>query len=87
MMANATHESMQNLHGKLTESISTALDDDEFVSPALFTVAARFLKDNDITCQNEAGNKVHKLEEQLKEARKKRLAKVVPITEDQAATC
>lgn len=86
-MANATHDSMKDLHGKLADSISNALDDDEFVSPALFTVAARFLKDNDITCQSEAGNKVNELEEQLKLARAKRLAKVVPITEDQAAQC
>jgi len=88
MAGNATHKVMQELHGKLAESISNALDDDEFVSPALFTITAKFLKDNEITCQGEAGDKINKLDEQLKQARAKRLASVPPMDADtKVATC
>jgi hypothetical protein len=85
---NATHSQLSALHGKLTESLSSALDDDEFVSPALFTITAKFLKDNDITCQPEEGTKVNALDEKLKAARAKRLTKVTLIHPDKAAaTC
>lgn len=86
-MASATHDKMERLHGKLADVLLDELevgDDDLGVSPAMLTVAARFLKDNDITAQPAAGSKISELEEKLKQKKGRRLASVTPIAPEAA---
>jgi ribosomal protein L21 len=55
-------------------------------TPALLTVAARFLKDNEITCEVGQSKKTSKLKDRLAERKKnvakKKLATITPIDKE-----
>ena len=91
----ATEEKLANLHNVLADALiagvseqKTVLDEETgeeatyyVANPALLTVAIKFLKDNDITCQPSEENKTGRLKQELEERKKNRLANVIPIRE------
>lgn len=99
-MSNAaSHDKMGRLHDKLCDVLLANLEGEEVilfnedgeptpvnkVNPALLTVAAKFLKDNAITCQEAEGSKLSELEAKLREKRERRLASVTPLHPDAQA--
>lgn len=53
-------------------------------TPALLTVAARFLKDNDITCEVDKSKGVSELKDKLAKRKKRPLtAKILPLSRDE----
>lgn len=56
-------------------------------TPALLTVAARFLKDNDITCEIEESEGASELRDQLQQRRRRKstLASILPLSQDEEA--
>lgn len=66
--------------GELPENVADFLEKCSIASPALLTIAAKFLKDNDITCQVEDSKEMSDLEKRLA-AKKERKAvgNVLPI--------
>lgn len=86
MKNKATDKSLGNLHAVLADVLAEqvaeyAEEDGEKVytaTPALLTVAARFLKDNDITCGIEDSSSMSDLKEEL--ANRKRRSKLNNIS-------
>lgn len=62
----------------LPDAVVAFLDTLANVSPALFTAAAKFLKDNNITCAKEDSPEMTALEERL-QSKRKRVGNVIPI--------
>jgi len=95
----ATESKLSELHGVLAtvliaqlkeigveEDIEQGMEEGKehyTASPALLTVCARFLKDNEITCEVGDSSKMNELKEQLKDRKKgKRLSLVPPLGSD-----
>lgn len=88
----AKEERLAHLHVQLTEVLITQVSEErEFTdeetgttekvftaTPALLTIAAKFLKENNITCQPAEGSKLDTLRDKLQ---KRRLASVTPLRE------
>lgn len=79
----ATEGKLGDLHDKVadvligaldrSEKLATATGEEVFpieVNPALISVATKFLKDNEITCQAGEGSKTQELQEQLNKRRR-----------------
>ena len=78
----ANEEKLNLLHVKLTELFLEMLevsDDGMPIPAATLKTMTSFLKDNEITCQDDSSS-VGNLKERLKQ--KKTLASVTPITDD-----
>jgi len=98
----ATEQAVAETHGRITKVLNHVLkiyeqkleeyeNDPEGVflepSPAMLTVASRFVKDNNITCQVEESQEMGDLQKRL-EAKRKRgkvLASVSPIQQHNEA--
>lgn len=66
--------------GELPEPVVEFLEKCSYASPALLTIAAKFLKDNDITCQVEDSKEMSDLDKRLaaKKARKQ-VGNILPL--------
>lgn len=76
LLANRDDEDWQEKVVEFLEKCSNA-------SPALLTIAAKFLKDNDITCQVEDSKEMTDLEKRLKaKPARKVVGNVLPIQQE-----
>lgn len=94
MKDKATDKSLGNLHAILADVLAeqvaeSVIEIDEetktvvttyTATPALLTVAARFLKDNDITCGIEDSKSLSDVKEELKNRKKRSKNKLAGIT-------
>ena len=91
----ATEEKLASLHDAVADALTAGIKETKTVTdeetgevltyhvanPALLTVAIKFLKDNDITCQPSEENKIGGLKAELAERKKNRLASVTQLRE------
>lgn len=77
----AEHLLDKHLADDLPGDIIDYLEKQKASSPALFTAIAKFLKDNDITCQIEENPQMSELQTRLAHKRKA-VGNIIPISED-----
>jgi len=76
-MAKATEDQLNKLHGMVATVLTMQLADPEECTAATVAIAAKFLKDNDITASIEDNKDMTSLSDALKEKREKRKLRVV----------
>ena len=72
----ASEDTLGNLHKALAEVLTTQVYEEE-PSAAMLSIAAKFLKDNDITCSIKDNQDMTVLSDALKEKRAKRKLRIV----------